>query len=195
MGGKRPESRHPPSDFALLSPPLEDRLDLGLGRPYRVLGAHLVSGGGGEHPGHEILVEDLVDGGVGVAGMAQVRHPLADLVVRGWPLTVEGLLQNADDARSRFSWRGEPLVAVSAEATVGGRTLDELLAGSRLRTRRRYASAVAQRLLDERFVLLPSFGAPHYDIVLKAYAEGEARRLLDVLGEAHQNPYYVRRQR
>jgi hypothetical protein len=26
-------------------------------------------------------------------------------------------------------------------------------------------------------------------------AEDEARRLLDVLGEAHQNPYYVRRQR
>jgi hypothetical protein len=50
-------------------------------------------------------------------------------------------------------------------------------------------------LLAARFVLLPSFGAPHYDIVLKAYAEDEARRLLDVLGEAHQNPYYVRRQR
>jgi hypothetical protein len=122
-------------------------------------------------------------------------EPLADLVVRGWPLTVAGVLQNADDARSRFSWRGEPLVAVSAEATVGGRTLDELLAGPRLRTRRRYASVVAQSLLAARFVLLPSFGAPHYDIVLRAYAEDEARRLLDVLGEAHQNPYYVRRQR
>jgi hypothetical protein len=56
-------------------------------------------------------------------------------------------------------------------------------------------SVVAQSLLAARFVLLPSFGAPHYDIVLKAYAEDEARRLLDVLGEAHQNPYYVRRQR
>jgi hypothetical protein len=119
--------------------------------------------------------------------------PDTDLVVRGWPLTVEGVLQNADDARSRFSWRGAPLVAVSAEATVGGRTLDDLLAGPRLRTRRRYANAIAQKLLDAHFVLLPSFGAPHYDIVLRAYAEGEARRLLDILGEAHQNPYYVRR--
>lgn len=121
--------------------------------------------------------------------------PDTDIVVRGWPLTVEGVLQNADDARSRFSWRGAPLVAVSAEATVGGRTLEQILAGPRLRTRKRYASAVAERLLEADFLLLPSFGAPHYDIVLRAYAEDEARRLLDVLGEAHQNPYYVRRQR
>jgi len=82
-----------------------------------------------------------------------------------------------------------------AEATVGGRTLEQILAGPRLRTRKRYASAVAERLLEADFLLLPSFGAPHYDIVLRAYAEDEARRLLDVLGEAHQNPYYVRRQR
>lgn len=27
----------------------------------------------------------------------------ADLVVRGWPLTVEGLLRNADATRSRYS--------------------------------------------------------------------------------------------
>lgn len=122
-------------------------------------------------------------------------EPHADLVVRGWPLTVQGVLQNADDARSRFSWRGEPLVAVSGEATVGGRTLDELLAGPRLRTRRRYATAVAQSLLEAEFVLLPSFGVPHYSIVLRAYSDDEARRLLEVLGQARQNPYYGRRQR
>ena len=59
-------------------------------------------------------------------------NPLADVVVRGWPLTVEGILQYADDARNRFSWGDEPFVAVSSEATVGGRTLDELLAGPTL---------------------------------------------------------------
>lgn len=120
--------------------------------------------------------------------------PSTDLVVRGWPLTPEGILRNADDARSRFSWAGQPLVSVSAEATVGGRTLDELLAGPRLRTRRRYASALAEDLLEAGFVLLPSFGIPHYDIVLPAYSDWEARRLLHVLGEAHDNPCYGRRQ-
>lgn len=86
-------------------------------------------------------------------------------------------------------------MSVSAEATVGGRTLEELLAGPRLRTRRRYASAIAEELLDAGFALLPSFGAPHYDIVLPAYSDWEARRLLHVLGEARENPYYGRRQR
>ncbi|MGH8999137.1 MAG: hypothetical protein ACRDY7_07070 [Acidimicrobiia bacterium] len=122
-------------------------------------------------------------------------QPHADLAVRGWPLTVQGVLQNADDARNRFSWRGEPLVAVSGEATVGGRTLEELLTGPRLRTRRRYARALAQSLLEAEFLLLPSFVVPHYSIVLRAYSDDEAQRLLDVLGEARQNPYYGKRQR
>ena len=86
-------------------------------------------------------------------------------------------------------------MAVSGEATIGGRTLAELLAGPRLRTRRRYASALAQGLLDAEFLLLPSFGIPHYSIVLRAYSDEEARRLLEVLGEARENPYYGRRQR
>lgn len=126
---------------------------------------------------------------------AEKLEPDTDVVLRGSPLDVEGFLRNADDARGRFSWRGAPLVAVSAEATVGGRTVEDLLAGPRLRTRRRYAKARARELLDARFVLLPTFAAAHYDIVLGAYTETDARRLLDLLGEAHPNPFYLRRQR
>lgn len=65
----------------------------------------------------------------------------ADLVVRGWPLTVEGLLRNADATRCRYSLQGEPFIAVSAEVTVSGWTLEAILAGPRLRTRTRYARA------------------------------------------------------
>lgn len=36
----------------------------------------------------------------------------ADLVVRGWPLTVEGLLANAAQGMQRFSWRGVPHYSV-----------------------------------------------------------------------------------
>lgn len=122
-------------------------------------------------------------------------EPETDLVVRGWPLTVEGILRNADDACARFTWRGVPLVAVSAEATVGGRTLTDVLAGPRLRTRSRYASATARSLLDAGFALLPSFLAPHYSIVFGAYSEAEALRLIEALGEVHPNPCYVGRRR
>lgn len=100
--------------------------------------------------------------------------PEADLVVRGWPLTVEGLLRNAGTTRSRYSWQDEPLVAISAEVTVAGWTLDAILSGSRLRTRSRYARAVVSTLVGAGFELLPTFAAPHYSVRLPAYAEEHA---------------------
>jgi hypothetical protein len=119
----------------------------------------------------------------------------ADLVVRGSPLAVEGLLRNADATRGRYSWRGEPLVAVSAEVTAGAWTLDAILAGPRLRTRSRYARAVVSTLIVAGFELLPTFGAPHYSVRLPSYDEPSAQRLLDLLGETNRNPFYVGRQR
>jgi len=73
--------------------------------------------------------------------------PDSHVVVRGWPLTVDGMLRNADATRTRFSWNGAPLVAVSAEITVGGWTVDAILAGPRLRTRSRYAETTAASLV------------------------------------------------
>jgi hypothetical protein len=82
------------------------------------------------------------------------------LVVRGWPLTVDGLLRNADATRHRFSRAGEPFSAVSAEVTVGEWTLESILSGPRLRTRSRYAAVSVQALADADFALLPTFLAP-----------------------------------
>lgn len=47
-------------------------------------------------------------------------EPAAHRVIRGWPLTVDGLLRDADATRRRFSRAGDPLVAVSPEVTVAG---------------------------------------------------------------------------
>ena len=118
----------------------------------------------------------------------------ADLVVRGWPLTVEGLLRNADAIRSRYSWRGEPLVAISAEVTVAGWTLEAILAGPRLRTRSRYARARVSDFVAAGFDVLPTFLAPHYSVRLPSYDENSAQGFLDVLGEVKRNPFYVGRQ-
>jgi hypothetical protein len=41
------------------------------------------------------------------------------------------------------------------------------------------------------FELLPTFGVPHYSVVLRAYTEAEATRLLEVLGPVPQNPHFV----
>lgn len=118
----------------------------------------------------------------------------ASVVVRGWPLTVEGLLRNADATRNRFSCRDAPLVAISAEMTGPRWDLDRILAGPRLRTRSRYAAAPAMALVAAGFELLPTFAAPHFSVVLPAYYEASAEHLLDVLGEVQRNPYYVGRQ-
>jgi hypothetical protein len=96
--------------------------------------------------------------------------------------------------RRRYSLAGEPLVAISAEVTMPGWGVESLSAGSRLSTRRSYASAVAYDVIEEGFQLLPSFSAPHYSIVLDNYTEHSVQRLISVLGDARPNPYHVRRE-
>ena len=115
-------------------------------------------------------------------------------LIRGWPLTVEGLLRNADATRRRYSRAGQPLIAVSAEATVGDWSVDAILAGARLRTRLRYAVVDAEVLVEGGFELLPTFAAPHVSVVLPSYTEEVAERLLNVFGEVRINPHHVRRE-
>ena len=116
------------------------------------------------------------------------------VVVRGWPLTVDGLLRNAAATSQRFERAREPLIAVSAEVTSEAWGLDRILSGPRLKTRSRYAAAPALELIEAGFVLLPTFAPPHFSVVLGAYDEATAELLLDVLGNVHRNPYYVGRQ-
>lgn len=118
----------------------------------------------------------------------------AALVVRGWPLTIDGLLRNAAATQRRYSLAGEPLIAISVEVTMPGWDLEGILAGSRLRTRRSYASALDRDVTNAGFGLLASFSAPHYSVVLDIYTENEARRLISVLGQIRPNPYHVRRE-
>lgn len=109
--------------------------------------------------------------------------------VRGWPLTVDGLLRNADATGHRFSRAGEPFSAVSAEVTVGEWTLESILSGPRLRTRSRYAAVSVQALADAGFESLPTFLAPHYSVTLETYTAERAERILEVLGDVLANPY------
>lgn len=115
------------------------------------------------------------------------------IVIRGWPLTVEGLRRNAEATSQRYSFDGDPFIAVSAEATVAGWTKDAILSGSRLRTRRSYAQAMAGDILGAGFELLPTFVAPHYSIRLQTYTDDELEHLIAVLGEIHSNPHFTRR--
>jgi hypothetical protein len=114
------------------------------------------------------------------------------LVIRGRPLTVDGLLLAASRTMSEFTWRGAPVAAVSAEVTGPSRSTDDVLAGPRLRTRRTYAAAPVSALIDGGFPVLPTFAAPHVSVVLPAYDEASVRHLVDILGPEHANPHYLR---
>lgn len=117
----------------------------------------------------------------------------AQLVVRGWPLSVDGLLRNADATRRRYARLGQPFVAVSAEVTVLGWDVDAILSGPRLRLRRTYAAALLRSLIEADFDLIATFAPPHYSVVLPAYDVEIAQRLLEVLGEVRHNPHHLRR--
>lgn len=114
------------------------------------------------------------------------------LVIRGRPLTVDGLLVAAGRTVSEFTWLGAPVAAVSAEVTGPGRSTDDVLAGPRLRTRRTYAAAPVANLVDGGFPVLPTFVAPHVSIVLPTYDEGSVHALVELLGPEHTNPHYLR---
>jgi hypothetical protein len=122
----------------------------------------------------------------------EVLDPGAHLVIRGWPLTVDGLLHNADATRRRYSRAGRPFV--SAEVTVAGWDVDAILSGPRLRTRRSYAAVPVGRVVEAGFDLLATFSAPHYSVVLPSYTDVAAQRLIEVLGEVKDNPHHVRRE-
>jgi hypothetical protein len=130
----------------------------------------------------------------GHVGLGEVLDPDAHLVIRGWPLTVDGLLRNADATTRRYSRVGRPFVALSAEVTVAGWDLDAILSGPRLRTRRSYAAVPVGRIVESGFGMLATFGAPHYSVVLPSYTEAAAQRLIEALGEVKVNPYHVRRE-
>lgn len=114
------------------------------------------------------------------------------LVIRGRPLSVEGLLTSAARTLAEFSWQDEPLAAVSAEVTRPGRSTDDVLAGPRLRTRRTYAATPVADLVDGGFPVLATFAAPHVSIVVPVYDEAHVRALIEILGPEQPNPHYMR---
>ena len=116
----------------------------------------------------------------------------ASMVIRGAPIDSEGLLRNAHATSRRYTRAGEPFVAISAEMTIAGWTLELILAGPRLRTRRTYASVRAGVVLDAGFELLATFSAPHYSVVLPSYDVETTQLLSSLFGEAQRNIYFGR---
>lgn len=115
------------------------------------------------------------------------------LVIRGRPLTVQGLISNATRTAAEHTWQDRPFLAVSAEITGDGRATEDLLAARRLRTRRTYVRATPGVIAAAGFSVLETFAAPHVSIVLPGYDETLVRQLITVLGPELPNPFFERR--
>ena len=87
------------------------------------------------------------------------------VVVRGGPVTPEKFLEHAHRQAREFTFLGSPMYSISVNLTVAGWDLDSLLAGP-LASRSTYATATVGTVRAEGFDLLPTFAAPHYDLLL-----------------------------
>ncbi len=118
--------------------------------------------------------------------------PASVLVVRGGPVTAEKLLAAARREQAVHSWQGRPLACVSAEAVIGEWTLRRV-PSEHLATRTTYATTTVSQVIAAGFVLLPTFGVPHYDVVLEDATPQEVTKLMSVLSEPIPNAYRRRR--
>ncbi len=114
------------------------------------------------------------------------------LIVRGGPMSAEKILEHAQREQAVYSFGRTPLASISADATVGDWTVERVLR-ERPWSRNSYATATAGQLRSAGFELLPTFQAPHYDVVLPAATLKVATTLVSVFGAAQRNLYLRRR--
>ena len=58
-----------------------------------------------------------------------------------------------------------------------------------MRSRATYAVTTVGALREEGFALLPTYDAPHYDLLLRSAEYRDAQALLAVFGSPEPNPY------
>jgi hypothetical protein len=112
----------------------------------------------------------------------------AVVVVRGGPVAAEKIVEHAKRQARDYTFRGEPMHSVSVSLTVAGWDLQALLAGP-LSSRSTYAVSTAGAVRSAGFTLLPTYEAPHYDLLLVSGQYPEAERLLSLFSPPELNVY------
>ena len=103
----------------------------------------------------------------------------AVVVVRGGPIAAEKIVEHARRQAREFSYRNAPMYSISVSLTVDGWNLDALLAGP-LSSRSTFAVSTAGTVRAAGFVLLPTYEAPHCDLLLTTGEYREADALLSL---------------
>ncbi len=112
----------------------------------------------------------------------------AIVVVRGGPIAAEKIVEHALRQAREYSYEGRPMYSVSVSLTVDGWDLAALLTGP-LSSRTTFAASTARAVRGAGFGLLPTYDAPHYDVLLGSAEYRVAEALLAVFGPPEANPY------
>jgi hypothetical protein len=112
----------------------------------------------------------------------------AVVVVRGGPIAAEKLVEHALRQAREYTYRSEPMHSVSVSLTVADWTVDAILAGP-MSSRTTVSLSRVGPIRAAGFTFLPTYDAPHYDLVLATAEYAEAARLLTLFEPAKRNPY------
>ena len=112
----------------------------------------------------------------------------AVVVVRGGPVAPEKVVEHARRQAREYSYRNTPMYSISVSLTVGGWDLSALLVGP-LSSRSTFAVSTVGVVRAAGFELLPTYEAPHYDLLLATGEYPEAERLLRLFSGPQSNPF------
>jgi hypothetical protein len=116
------------------------------------------------------------------------------LLLRGSPLTVAKFTERAARTARAYTYRDRPCLGISVELSRGAADTARLLQGRRLSTRWRVARVPVENAVAEGFVLLPTFGTPHYTVVMELAPTATIEALVALaVRDVIDNPYYQTR--
>lgn len=116
----------------------------------------------------------------------------AVVVIRGGPIAAAKIVEHALRQQAVFTYRGEPMIAISVDLTIRGWTVERILR-ERMWSRSRYATTTVGELRTAGYELLATSTAPHYSVILPNTTEATAAQFLSHFGPTLQNEFRQRR--
>jgi hypothetical protein len=110
------------------------------------------------------------------------------VVIRGGPIAAAKIVDHARRQEAVFTYRGEPMAAISVDLALDGWPVDRILA-ERMWSRSTYALSTVGVLRGAGFDLVPTSTQPHYSVVLPEATEADAQLLLDQFGPTMVNEH------
>lgn len=116
----------------------------------------------------------------------------AVVVIRGGPIAAAKIVEHALRQEAVFTYRGEPMIAISVDLTINGWTVERILR-ERMWSRSSYATSTVGELRTAGYELLATSTAPHYSVILPSTTEEDAGSFLAHFGPTLQNEFRRRR--